>query len=73
MSKLSEFIKKLKVEKERDALKRLAKDGTFTKGHFKLIARLKQQELIKQGLLEPLEEKEEKYDTEKNIDWGSSC
>ena len=69
-TKLSDFIKKLKVEKERDELERLAKDGTLTKGHFKLIARIKQQELIKQGLLEPSEEKEQYNDDEEYVDWA---
>ena len=70
MSKLSEFIKNLKVEKERDELERLAKDGTLTKRHFKLIARLKHEELIKQGLLEPPEKKEENNDDGKYVDWA---
>lgn len=50
-TKLRELIDKLRVEKERDALKRLAESGEVTGGHFKIICNIRKRKLIEKGLL----------------------
>ena len=58
-TKLRELIDKLRVEKERDALKRLAESGEVKRGHFKIICKLKRKELVKKGLIIEQEQTED--------------
>ena len=44
-TKLRELIDKLRVEKERDALKRLAESGEVTGNHFKIICKIRKRKL----------------------------